>query len=310
MKKFALAIHGGAGTLLKSQTNPEKELAYTEALSNALADGQRILAKGGSAIDAVEAAVISMEDCELFNAGKGAVFTNKEKHELEASIMCGRTGEAGAVAAVSKVKNPVALCKVILSDDRFVYLMGRGAEEYAVEKGLEIVQSKYFNTQFRREQLYEVIASGAEGVLDHDGDKKFGTVGAVALDMHGNLAAATSTGGLTNKKYGRIGDSSLIGSGCFADNETCAISATGYGEYFIRKVTAHEISSIVKYQGLSLQQAADAVVFDQLKPIGGEGGVIGVDAQGNVVFSFNSEGMYRGWVDSEHNGIHTAIYKD
>ena len=310
MKKFALAIHGGAGTLLKSHTNSEKELAYNQALSNALADGQYILAKGGTAIDAVEAAVISMEDCDLFNAGKGAVFTNKEKHELEASIMCGRTGEAGAVAAVSKVKNPISLCKAVLIDDRFVYLMSRGAEEYAVEKGLKIVPSKYFDTEFRRLQLHEVIASGGEAVLDHDGDKKFGTVGAVALDMHGDLAAATSTGGLTNKKYGRVGDSSMIGAGCFADNKTCAISATGYGEYFIRKVTAHEISSIVKYQGLTLQQAADTVVFDQLKPIGGEGGVIGIDAIGNIVFSFNSEGMYRGSVDSSSDIIHTAIYKD
>jgi L-asparaginase / beta-aspartyl-peptidase len=310
MKKFALAIHGGAGTLLKSQTNSEKELAYTKALNHSLTEGQRILQKGGSAIEAVEAAVISMEDCEYFNAGKGAVFTNKEKHELEASIMCGRTGDAGAVAAISKVKNPVVLCRTILSDHRFVYLMGRGAEEYAVEKGLEIVNSKYFNTDYRREQLYEVIAGGGEAVLDHDGEKKYGTVGAVALDMYGDLAAATSTGGLTNKKYGRIGDSSLIGAGCFADNDTCAISATGYGEYFIRKVTAHEISAIVKYKGLSLQEAADIVVFDQLKPIGGEGGIIGVDKRGNIVFSFNSDGMYRGWTDSESNEMHTAIYKD
>lgn len=310
MKKFALAIHGGAGTLLKSQINLEKERQYTEALEHALDQGHQVLIRGGSAVDAVECAVISLEDCELFNAGKGSVFTNKETHELEASIMCGKTGEAGAVAALSKVKNPIALCKSILYDTRFVYLMGRGAEEYAVEKGLEIVHSKYFNTEFRRNQLHEVIVSGGEGVLDHDGDKKFGTVGAVALDMQGNLAAATSTGGLTNKKYGRIGDSSLIGSGCFADNETCAISATGYGEYFIRKVTAHEISSIVKYQGLSLQQAADVVVFDQLKPIGGEGGVIGVDAKGNIIFSFNSEGMYRGWIDSDVDVLQTAIYRN
>ncbi len=308
MKKFALAIHGGAGTLLQSQISPEKERQYHEALRLALVCGQQILLNDGSAEAAVEAAVVCMENSPLFNAGKGSVFTHEGHHELEASMMSGKTLQAGAVAAVTTVKNPISLCKMILEDDEVVYLVGEGAEEYAQIHNLEMVDSDYFSTEFRRKQLDHAIASGDEILLDHDGERKFGTVGAVALDVHGNLAAATSTGGLTNKKYGRVGDSSVIGSGCYADNATCAISATGYGEYFLRNVTAHEISSIVKYAGKPLQEAADEVIFRQLKPMGGEGGVIGINALGQVVFSFNSEGMYRGSVSSESE-VFTAIYK-
>jgi len=266
------------------------------------------LQKGGTAIESTEAAVVSMEDSPLFNAGKGSVYTNDKSHELEASIMCGKTLNAGAVAGISTIKNPISLCKTILHDEQFVYLIGEGAERYAKEHKFQQVDPSYFDTEFREKQLLNVMENGGEAVLDHDGDRKFGTVGAVALDQYGNIAAATSTGGLTNKKYGRVGDSSIIGSGCYANNASCAISATGYGEYFLRNVTAHEIASVYKYSDLSLQEASDRVVLEQLVQMGGEGGIIGIDTKGEVVFSFNSEGMYRGKVDQEAK-FETFIFK-
>ncbi|MEQ8239510.1 MAG: isoaspartyl peptidase/L-asparaginase [Cyclobacteriaceae bacterium] len=308
MKKFVLAIHGGAGTLLKSQIDKEKERQYKLALHDALVAGYAVLQKGGTALEATEAAVVSMEDSPLFNAGKGSVYTNDKSHELEASIMCGKTLNAGAVAGISTIKNPISLCKTILHDEQFVYLIGEGAERYAKDHKIQQVDPSYFDTEFRERQLLNVMENGGEAVLDHDGDRKFGTVGAVALDQHGNIAAATSTGGLTNKKYGRVGDSSIIGSGCYANNTSCAISATGYGEYFLRNVTAHEIASVYKYSDMSLQEASDKVVLDQLVQMGGEGGIIGIDIKGEVVFSFNSEGMYRGKVDQEAK-FETFIFK-
>ncbi len=307
MNNFSLAIHGGAGTLLKSQISQDQEKAYHEALNDALQAGYYVLKNAGEALEAVQVAVTHLEDSPLFNAGKGSVYTNEGKHELEASLMCGKSGQAGAVAGIETVRNPIALCRKILIDDEVVFLFGSGAEEYAREHDQLTVDPSYFATDFRKQQLQKAKEQGGRAILDHDSERKFGTVGAVAMDQHGNLAAGTSTGGLTNKKYGRVGDSSVIGSGCFADNQTCAISATGYGEYFLRNVTAHEISSLMKYANYELQKAADTVIHDQLKPMGGEGGVICVDARGNIVFSFNSEGMYRGSVDASGK-IDTAIY--
>ena len=310
MKKYSLAVHGGAGTLLKSETSEEKDKEYHFVLSQALSAGHEILRSGGPAVAAVEASVCELENSPLFNAGKGSVFTSDQEHELEAAMMCGNSLNAGSVAGLKRVKNPISLCKAILYDDDFVYLFGDGAEEYARTKDIEIVENKYFSTEFRRAQLYDAQLAGDSTVLDHDGNRKFGTVGAVALDHSGNLAAATSTGGLTNKRFGRVGDSSVIGAGCYANNDRCAISATGYGEFFLRNVTAHEIASIIKHGGRNLKSAADEVVMKQLKMLGGEGGIIGLDRQGNVVLCFNSEGMYRGWVTSDDHQKRTAIYKD
>ena len=309
MKKYSLAIHGGAGTLLKSEFSLEKETEYNKALQDALARGNKILTADGSALDAVEASVKSMEDSPLFNAGFGSVFTNEETHELEASIMCGKSLQAGAVAGIRTIKNPISLCKKILKDERFVYLIGKGAERYGQDHDFETVHPEYFSTKFRKNQLDKAKEDGEKIVLDHNSDRKFGTVGAVAKDQSGNVAAATSTGGLTNKMYGRVGDSSVIGSGCFADNNSCAISATGYGEFFLRNVTAHEISSLMKYRKLSVLEASEIVVKEQLKEMGGEGGVICVDAKGNLALVFNSEGMYRGWV-SDQEEMQTRIFID
>jgi beta-aspartyl-peptidase (threonine type) len=307
MKKFVLAIHGGAGTILKKNMTSEKEDAYHEALREALEAGKDILNKKGTAIEAVAVAVSVMEDSPLFNAGKGSVYSNSGKNEMEASIMEGEKLRAGAIAGVRNVKNPIQLAKSILFDDDFVYLIGQGAEEYADNRKLEKVADEYFQTQFRKEQW---LAAKGEGriLLDHDADKKFGTVGAVALDIDGNLAAATSTGGLTNKRYGRIGDSSVIGSGTYANNKTCAISCTGYGEFFLRAIVAYDVSCLMEYKELSLKEACEQVVMKKLVEMKGEGGLIALDSAGNLEFSFNSEGMYRGAVGSDL-ALKTYIYK-
>ncbi|MEQ8927551.1 MAG: isoaspartyl peptidase/L-asparaginase [Fulvivirga sp.] len=293
--KYSLAIHGGAGTILKSKMSPEQEATYKAVLEESLAKGQKILAKGGNSLDAVEVAVTVLEDSHLFNAGKGAVFTADGKHEMEASIMCGKTLEAGAVAGITTLKNPVTLARKILEDNNYVFLSGNGAEEYGVLHKLETVTNDYFYSDMRYEQ-WQALKGSDKTALDHTDDRKFGTVGAVALDRHGNIAAATSTGGLTNKKYGRIGDSSVIGSGVYANNDTCAISCTGYGEFFLRGVVAYDISCLMEYGKLSLQQAADKVIMEKQTKLGGEGGIVGVDAKGNIALVFNSEGMYRGMV--------------
>ncbi|NMM48972.1 isoaspartyl peptidase/L-asparaginase family protein [Marinigracilibium pacificum] len=307
-QKYALAIHGGAGTILKEHMTSEKEAAYHKALEAALKAGEYILKRNGSAIDAVTEAVACLEDSDLFNAGKGSVFTNNEDHELEASIMDGKTKNAGAICAVKHIKNPVRLSRRILDDNEFVFLAGEGAEEYAVKNGFSLVSNDYFFSDFRYEQLKSVKNEGTMK-LDHDSDKKFGTVGAVAIDKEGNIAGATSTGGLTNKKYGRIGDSPVIGSGVYADNNACAISCTGYGEYFLRAVTAYDIAAIMQYKEVSLQEAADKVIMEKMVELGGEGGIIGIDGKGNIVFSFNCEGMYRGKV-TEGLPAETMIYKN
>ncbi len=305
---YSLAIHGGAGTMSRAQLTPEKELLYHKALENALKVGEDYLINGGSALDAVEFTVRYLENVDLFNAGKGSVFGNDGKHEMEASIMCGRTLNAGAVAGIKNVKNPIQLARTIMVESEYVYLHGIGAENFAKNYHIPFEDDFYFFTQERFNQL-NAIRDSDKVILDHtDVDYKFGTVGAVALDKLGNLASATSTGGLTNKKYGRLGDSSIIGAGTYANNATCAISCTGYGEYFIRSVVAHDISCLMEYKNMSLQEASEVVVKDKLVKMGGEGGIIGVDKNGNISLTFNTEGMYRGYTSEKNPKLVTKIF--
>lgn len=305
-KPFAIAIHGGSGTITRATLTPEREAAYRAVLAEALEVGRRILAAGGPSLDAVVAAVKVMEDSPLFNAGKGAVFTYDGTNEMDASIMDGDGRRAGAVAGVATVKNPITAARAVMDKSRHVMMAGRGAEQFAKEQGLEIVEPKYFWTQERWDQLQK--AKERDRIqLDHDAptktsalaeDQKFGTVGAVALDKAGHLAAATSTGGLTNKRFGRVGDSPIVGAGTWAEDETVAVSATGTGEMFMRGVTAYDIAARVKYQGRAPQQAADDALAT-VKALGGRGGVIVLDRTGNAVFSFTTEGMYRGFAKGE-----------
>lgn len=298
---FTLAIHGGAGTILREDLHEEQERAYRTALQEALDAGYAILAQGGSALDAVKAAVIVMEDNILFNAGRGSVFSNKGGHEMDAAVMDGATLKAGAVAAVTNVRNPIALAYDVMNHTEHVLLSGEGANEFAIQRGIPFEPDEYFYSQFRYDQWRQVSGTN-ETILDHISsrsgeslkDKKFGTVGAVACDQQGNIAAATSTGGMTNKKFGRIGDSPIIGSGNYANNKTCAISCTGHGEIFMRAIAAYDVSCLMEYKGKNLQEAMEIVVHTKLKHMEGEGGMIGVDAQGNSAMIFNSAGMYRG----------------
>lgn len=309
---FAIAVHGGAGTILRSLMSPEKEAAYKSGLQQAIDAGHALLSKGGSAVEAVAAAVMSLEDCPLFNAGRGAVFTHMGRHEMDASIMDGKTLEAGAVSGISNVKNPVWLANVIKDKSGHVYLSGSEAEAFARKEELEFQPDEYFYEESRYLQWQEVKESKGyqlDHAAPHGEGKKFGTVGAVALDQSGNLAAATSTGGMTNKRFGRVGDTPIIGAGTYANNKTCAVSCTGHGEYFIRAVVAYDVSCLMEYKGLSLQQACDLVVHDKLVKIGGEGGLIAMDATGNIALPFNSEGMYRGWRKANEATV-IRIYED
>lgn len=313
MHNYALAIHGGAGTILKSTMTPEKELAYKTGLQDAIEAGESILKSGGSAFDAVETAIIKLENNPLFNAGKGAVFTNNGTHEMDASIMNGKDLMAGAVAGVQGVKNPIALARAVMEQSEHVLLTGNGAMEFAKKVNAPFENEEYFFVQLRYDQLQQAKQSNSM-ILDHTedkiehGEKKFGTVGCVALDLTGNLAAGTSTGGMTNKKFGRVGDSSIIGAGTYANNNTCAISCTGHGELFIRSVVAYDISCLMEYKNLSLKEACDIVVMDKLVKIGGEGGLIALDAKGNIVLPFNSDGMYRA-SKKQNEDIFIGIYK-
>jgi beta-aspartyl-peptidase (threonine type) len=291
MKPIAIAIHGGAGTILKSLMTPEKEERYRKALGQAVNIGYELLQKGGSAVDAVEMAVCSLEDFPLFNAGKGSVFTNNGTHEMDASIMEGKNLKAAAAAGTRNVRNPIQLARAIMDHSEHVMLCGEGAEQFARKMELKFESDDYFFDQHRYDQWIE-IRDSEKMQLDHS-EKKFGTVGAVALDIDGNLAAATSTGGMTNKRFGRVGDSPIIGAGTYANNKTCAVSCTGHGEYFIRAVVAYDISCLMEYKNFSLKQACEFVVNDKLKEMGGEGGVIALDVHGNVELIFNSMGMYR-----------------
>lgn len=300
MHKAVIAIHGGAGAITRAQLSPEKEQLYIKALSEIVEAGQALLEAGGSALDAVTEAVRMLEECPLFNAGIGAVFTHDGTHELDACIMDGNTLEAGAVAGVSHIRNPILAARQILEHSPHILLIGRGAENFAEQQGLEPVSPDIFFTQERWDQLQRARVN-QQTVLDHDGgepinsDTKFGTVGAVALDLHGNLAAATSTGGMTNKMPGRVGDSPIIGAGCYANNANVAVSCTGTGEVFMKTLAAYDIAALMEYGGLSLHQASERVVMEKLPALQGSGGVIAVDAQGNVALPFNSEGMYRGY---------------
>jgi beta-aspartyl-peptidase (threonine type) len=320
MRKFALAIHGGAGTILRSSMTAEKELSYKKALQDAITSGESILAKGGRSIDAVEAAIRTLEDNPLFNAGRGAVFTNEGKHEMDASLMNGKDLSAGAVAGVQNIKNPISLARGVMERSEHVFMAGLGAQEFAKKINAEFMADDYFFVQMRYDQLQQAKESDTM-ILDHTVDKarpdespfgrekKFGTVGCVALDVHGNLAAGTSTGGMTNKKHGRVGDTPIIGAGTYANNKTCAVSCTGHGEFFIRSVVAYDISCLMEYKGLTLKKACDIVVMDKLVKIGGEGGLIALDAKGNIELPYNSEGMYRA-SKKEGEELFIGIYKD
>jgi beta-aspartyl-peptidase (threonine type) len=328
-----IAIHGGAGTILRTSMSPEDEARYHAALHDILLAGQRVLADGASALDAVTEAVRLLEDCPLFNAGHGAVLTADGTHELDASIMDGRTLEAGAICCVKRVRNPVLAARCVLEHSEHVLFAGEGADAFAAAQGLELVDPAYFHTDARYRQ-WQFAREQQRAMLDHDGatlaanaqpdsagvdheaplphepidpNRKFGTVGAVALDVHGHLAAATSTGGITNKRIGRVGDSPLIGAGCYADDATCAVSTTGSGEMFIRMVAAYDVAAQIAYRNVPLAEAAADVVMNRLPRIDGRGGLIAVDAKGNVALPFNTEGMYRGFARVGAAPV-TAIY--
>ena len=307
MSKIALAIHGGAGTILKSEMTDALENEYRNGLENALQKGWEILQKNGSALDAVEASVIELENFPLFNAGKGSVFTHEGKNEMDAAIMDGKTLKAGAIAFVKNVKNPIKLARLVMEKTEHCLLAGEGANEFAHEMKVEFESDEYFFTEHRYRQLLTAIEENRVQ-LDHSSNRKsLGTVGAVACDFSGNLAAATSTGGMTNKKFGRIGDTPIIGAGTYAENATCAVSCTGHGEYFMLGVTAFDVAARMKYKNLSLENASKEAI-ERLTEINGEGGFIAVDALGNVVLPFNSEGMYRGFMTVDGK-MKVEIYK-
>lgn len=314
MSRFTIVIHGGAGTILKSDMTPELELAYVNGLKDGLKAGFGVLEEGGSAINAVKAALVILEDNVLFNAARGAVFTKKGLQEMDAAIMDGATLEAGAITGVRNVRNPIELATEVMRNSNHVFLSGKGASDFAIKQGIKLEPDEYFFSQFRYDQWKSIRDSDTYS-LDHTHqeleelmkDKKFGTVGAVAVDQQGNIAAATSTGGMTNKKYGRIGDSPIIGAGTYANNKTCGISCTGHGEMFIRSVAAHTVSCLMEYKGLTLQEACDEVIFKRLTEIKGEGGLIAVDKDGHPAMVFNSAGMYRGYRSSD-GSEDVAIY--
>ncbi len=295
----ALAIHGGSGTAPSSIRDKKIKKMYQNALEEALYAGFTLLKQDYTALESVAKAVSVLENCELYNAGKGSVFTADGQHEMDAAIMDGKTFEAGAIAGIQGIKNPVMLAKDILHHTPFVFLSGSKAMEFAQLQGFEIHPPSYFHSQYRYDQ-WQAVKGSEEVKLDHSkGDYKFGTVGAVAVDINGNLAAATSTGGMTNKKWGRVGDSPLIGAGTYANNTTCAVSCTGYGEYFIKGVAAYDVSCRMEYSGVTLKQASNDVIHKRLKELGGEGGLISIDSQGNISMPFNTEGMYRGMMNDE-----------
>lgn len=316
MKQYSLAIHGGAGTILKQDMTTELEEAYLKGLEESLAAGFSVLEGGGSSVNAVKAAIVVLEDNLLFNAGRGSVFTKKGLQEMDAAIMNGKDLSAGSVAGIRNIRNPIELATEVMLHSNHVFLSGKGANDFAIRQGIKLAPDEYFFSQFRYDQWKEIRDSDNYS-LDHTNkgleelmkDKKFGTVGAVACDKEGNIAAATSTGGMTNKKYGRIGDSPLIGAGTYANNKTCAISCTGHGEIFIRAVAAYDVSCLMEYKGMSLQEAMDEVVNVKLVKMDGEGGMIGVDAHANVAMVLNSAGMYRGLQNSSGERS-IAIYKD
>jgi L-asparaginase / beta-aspartyl-peptidase len=321
--KTALVIHGGAGTITRENMTPELEKQYRDKMEEALKAGHTVLKNGGSSTDAVIATIQVMEKSPLFNAGKGAVFTHEGRNEMDASIMEGKNRNAGAVAGITNIKSPILAARMVMENSPHVMLSGQGAETFAREQGLETADPSYFYTERRYQQLQRIKDSN-EQELDHDGankDKrqgslnekfpyrKFGTVGCIALDKDGNITAGTSTGGMTNKQYGRIGDSPVIGSGTYANNATCGVSATGHGEYFIRSVVGYDIAALMEYKGMSVQEAANEVVNNKLVKMQGSGGVVAMDAEGNVAMPFNTPGMYRGYINPDGD-LFIGIYKD
>lgn len=309
--RFALAIHGGAGNITPHNLPPEREQAARDVLSQVLEAGHSLLQQGGRSLDVVEAVVRQLEDSPLFNAGKGACFTHEGRNELDASIMDGRTLRAGAVAGVTTIRNPISAARAVLERSPHVLLIGPGAEAFARDQGLEIVDPSYFHTPQQFERLEELRRAEAAALAraSDSPSEKWGTVGAVALDSYGDVAAATSTGGMTNKRYGRVGDSPIIGAGTYASNATCAVSATGHGEHFLRHVVAYDIAALIDYRGLSVQEAAAEVVLRKLVQHGGEGGVIAMDKDGHIAMTFNSAGMYRGSISSDEQAT-IRIFKE
>ena len=318
-RPFAIAIHGGAGTIKKEKFTPEREKAYRAKLAEAVEAGYSVLDKGGASLDAVTAAINVLENSPFFNAGKGAVYTHNETHEMDASIMDGKNRQAGAVAGVKHIENPIDLARLVMEESVHVMLSGDGAEEFATQQGVALVDNTIFDTEGRYKSLLRAKAKmkkSEDELKDYQAahqalatEYKVGTVGAVALDKMGNIAAGTSTGGMTNKRFGRIGDSPVIGAGTFAENESCAVSATGHGEYFIRYNVAADICARVKYQGKSIEQAGNEVIHDVLMPVGGTGGVIIIDTKGNISLPFNTKGMYRA-TKSNTSPTYVGIFKD
>ena len=315
---FTIVIHGGAGNVTKKNLSHEREIEYRDKMTEVLELGYDMLLKGGTAIDVVETGIKIMEDSPLFNAGKGSVFTHAGRNEMDAAIMNGKTLEAGAVAGVRTIKNPISAAKAVMEKSKFVLLSGRGAEQFAKKHKIEIVDKSYFFDQMRWQQLLKIRNSGktaldhsdTTGTRDPDGNiDKYGTVGCVVLDRHGNLAAGTSTGGLVNTRYNRIGDSPLIGAGTYANNETCAVSCTGHGEDFIRQVAAYDVSALMEYKNMTLKEATYEVIMNKMKRVNGRGGLIAVDSKGNFSMLFNTEGMFRGYADNLGN-ISMSIYNE
>ncbi|GAL37763.1 isoaspartyl aminopeptidase [Vibrio maritimus] len=308
---FAIAIHGGAGTILKTQMSGELKQQILDALTKSVRAGAAVLEIGGDALDAAVAAVQVMEDSPHFNAGKGSVLTHNEMVEMDASVMHGAQQDAGAVAGVRHIKNPIALARDVMRDSDHVLLIGEGAEKFAFEQGHEYTEQDYFFTERRYEQLQSMKEKGLFALSEskYPDDKKYGTVGAVALDKQGNLAAATSTGGVTNKKYGRVGDTAIIGAGTYAENNNVAVSTTGMGEYFIRKTVASDVAARMRYLKEDVHTASESVIQGELKQMGGEGGLIAIDANGDIHFAMNSSGMYRASIDAE-GALTVKIYAD
>ncbi|MGO2507412.1 MAG: isoaspartyl peptidase/L-asparaginase family protein [Vibrio hibernica] len=293
--EYSIAIHGGAGAMSKGKLSPEQEESIENILKGIIEESLKDLSEGQSALDVVQTAVNKLEDCPWFNAGKGAVFNHDGKHELDAAIMCGKTLEAGAVSGIRYSPNPINVARAVMEHSPHVYLGGEGAEKFVRDCGLPEVDNQYFSTDMRYQQLQSALSAQSVILEPTTNDYKYGTVGAVAKDKHGNLAAATSTGGITNKQYGRIGDTPVIGSGTYANNLTCAVSATGHGEHFLRHVVGYNVSARMQFAHLDLTSAAEHVVFQDLPSTGGSGGLIAIDKEGNITLPFNTEGMYRGW---------------
>lgn len=315
---FGIILHGGAGTILKEHMSDSLEAAYKFILEKAITKGYEVLKNEGTSLEAIAETIKILEDSPLFNAGKGAVFTNQETNELDASVMVGNTLDAGAISGVTRVKNPIDLAIKVMTHSPHVMLSGQGAEHFAAEHEITLVDPSYFFTENRFQSLQHIketekdqtnLDSKTSAVESYFKDSKFGTVGAAALDKHGNLAAGTSTGGMTNKKWNRIGDSPIIGAGTYANNNTCAVSSTGWGEYFIRAVVAHDISALMDYKGLSLQEAAQEVIQKKVPALGGDGGIIAIDKNGNMVAEFNTEGMYRASINAQGE-VSIGIFKE